>query len=104
MKHIAFKMQLYAGVEAEYKKRHDEIWPELKTLLSAAGIVNYRIFLEESTGALFAHMEVTDQNTITEIKNHPIMKRWWDYMSDLMETNPDKSPIQTPLKEIFYLS
>jgi L-rhamnose mutarotase len=104
MKHVAFKMQLYPGVETEYKKRHDALWPELKTLLSDSGILNYHIFLDESTGTLFAHMEVNDQNTVAEIKHHPVMQRWWEYMSDLMETNADKSPVQTTLKEVFYFS
>ena len=103
MKYVAFKMQLHPGFEAEYKKRHHEIWPELKTLLTASGIRNYHIYLDEATGALFATMEVADQNTIDDNKNYPIMKRWWDYMSDIMESNLDKSPVVTPLREVFYL-
>jgi L-rhamnose mutarotase len=31
------------------------------------------------------------------------MQRWWKYMGDIMESNPDSSPVQTPLKEVFYL-
>ena len=96
-------MQLHPGFEAEYKKRHDEIWPELKALLTNSGISNYHIFLDETTGALFATMEIADQNTIDDNKNQPVMKRWWDYMSDIMESNIDRSPVATPLTEVFYL-
>jgi L-rhamnose mutarotase len=103
MKHVAFKMQLHPGFEAEYKKRHDEIWPELKALLKDSGIHNYHIYLDEPTGALFATMEIAEQNTSDENKNHPVMKMWWDYMSDIMESNPDKSPVAKPLREVFYL-
>jgi L-rhamnose mutarotase len=103
MKYVAFKMQLHPGFEAEYKKRHNEIWPDLKALLTTSGISNYHIYLDEPTGALFATMEVADQNTADDNKNHPIMKRWWDYMSDIMESNLDKSPMATPLTEVFYL-
>ncbi len=57
MQRIAFKMQLRKGYEAEYKKRHDEIWPELKSLLKATGISEYSIFLDEQTNSLFWRSE-----------------------------------------------
>jgi len=104
MKRVAFKMQLHKGFEKEYKKRHDEIWPELKTLLINSGISNYRIYLDETTGALFASMDITDRNSVDETKQHAVMKRWWNYMSDIMETNPDKSPVTTSLVEVFHLA
>ena len=44
MKRVAFTMQLKPGQKEEYKKRHDEIWPELKQLLKQAGISEYSIF------------------------------------------------------------
>lgn len=49
----AFTMKLNKGFEDEYKKRHDEIWPELKKTLSDAGISDYSIYLDEETGTLF---------------------------------------------------
>lgn len=104
MKHVAFKMQLHKGFEKEYKKRHDEIWPELTMLLINSGISNYRIFLDETTGALFACMDVADHNTVDQNKHQAVMKRWWNYMGDIMETNPDKSPVTLPLIEVFYLA
>ena len=103
MPRIAFTMQLLPGFEAEYKKRHDEIWPELKDLLSSSGISNYCIFLEESTGILFATMDVEDDTRARENRNNPIMKKWWSHMSDIMETNVDSSPVTSPLKQVFYL-
>ncbi|GLB51248.1 L-rhamnose mutarotase [Neptunitalea chrysea] len=103
MKTIAFKMKLKSGYEQEYKKRHDEIWPELATLLHAAGISDYSIFLDEETNVLFAIQKVTDNNTVNDLPNHPIMKKWWDYMCDIMEVNPDNSPIALSLKEVFYM-
>jgi L-rhamnose mutarotase len=49
MQRHAFKMKLKPGVAAEYKKRHDEIWPELAAELRAAGVSDYSIFLDEET-------------------------------------------------------
>ncbi len=51
---IAFKMKLKPGCKKEYIRRHNEIWPELKVLLSQSGIHDYTIFLDEETNTLFA--------------------------------------------------
>ena len=100
---IASKMKLRKGFEAEYKKRHDEIWPELKTLLKETGIADYSIFLDEETGDLFAYFTIEDNQKLNELPHKQIMKKWWHYMKDIMETNEDDSPVSIPLKEVFYL-
>lgn len=104
MKRVAFTMQLHPGCESEYEKRHREIWPELENLLKDAGIANYSIFLQPSTGVLFGYMEVKDIQVLDVLPHQPIMKKWWDYMKDIMDTHPDHSPISNPLQEVFYLS
>ncbi|MFK8165354.1 MAG: L-rhamnose mutarotase [Lewinella sp.] len=103
MKRNAFKMKLRKGFEAEYRKRHDEIWPELSTLLTASGISDYSIFFDEETLSLFAVQKVKNDFDDVLLPNHPIVKRWWAYMADIMETNPDNSPVTTPLTEVFHL-
>ncbi|RYC68905.1 L-rhamnose mutarotase [Spirosoma sordidisoli] len=100
---IAFTMQLKPGNEAEYKRRHDEIWPELAAALREAGISDYAIFLDHRTGTLFAVQKRTDRHTADQLPDLPVVQRWWAYMADLMETNPDHSPITAPLKPVFYL-
>ena len=100
---IAFKMQLFKGFEEEYKKRHDEIWPELQALLKETGISDYSIFLDENTNNLFGVFKADDPKLLDNLPAHPVMQRWWKYMGDIMESNPDNSPVQTPLKEVFYL-
>jgi L-rhamnose mutarotase len=103
MHRVAFKMRLFNGYVEEYKKRHDEIWPELSALLKQNGISEYSIFLEEATCQLFGVLKVEDSNALDHLPSNAVMQRWWDYMSDIMETNPDKSPVSIPLKEVFYL-
>jgi L-rhamnose mutarotase len=103
MKRRAFKMKLKAGCEAEYKRRHDEIWPELSAALREAGISDYSIFLDEETLTLFAVRREADSDKVGALKNHPVVRRWWDYMAALMEVNPDNEPISTELKEVFHL-
>ena len=103
MARIAFKMQLHKGFEAEYKRRHDELWPELQQLLKAAGIREYSIFLDESSNNLFGVFNVDEIGLVDNLSYHPIMQKWWLYMKDIMESNPDNSPLSTSLKEVFYL-
>jgi L-rhamnose mutarotase len=100
---IALKMKLLKGFEAEYKKRHDELWPELKTLLKKTGISHYSIFLDKETNDLFACFTIEDGKKLQDLPNQPVMKKWWAYMKDLMETNDDNSPVSMPLGEVFYL-
>jgi len=102
MRH-AFKMQLKPGVAAEYKKRHDELWPALAAELKAAGISDYSIFLDEETGTLFAVQKLALRNTAAALPHSPVVRKWWDAMAPLMEVHPDHSPIATPLKEVFHL-
>jgi L-rhamnose mutarotase len=99
----AFKMKLKPGFKDEYKKRHDEIWPELKKLLHDTGIRDYSIFLDEETNILFAVQKVVDNKGSQELGQNEIVKKWWAYMADIMDTNPDNSPISIPLEEVFYL-
>lgn len=103
MNKVAFKMKLIKGFEKEYKNRHDSIWPELSDLLKAAGISDYSIFLDEETSTLFAVQNLSDDHSTSSLPENPIMQKWWAYMSDIMETNPDDSPIATPLEQLFYL-
>ncbi|MBD0276588.1 MAG: L-rhamnose mutarotase [Flavisolibacter sp.] len=103
MQRVAFKMKLFKGCEDEYKKRHDEIWNELKYLLKQAGIKDYSIFLDEETNSLFAYLTIDDAKQLDALPGEPVMKKWWAYMKDLMETNEDSSPVTTQLKEVFYL-
>jgi L-rhamnose mutarotase len=100
---VGFKMHLHKGFEEEYKKRHDALWPDLQLLLTESGISDYSIFLDESTNSLFGVLKVSDTTKLDELPAYPLMQKWWAYMSDIMETNADHSPISIPLKEVFYL-
>lgn len=99
----AFLMKLKPGNEAEYKRRHDEIWPELKEALTHAGISDYGIFLDPETGTLFAVRKVQDETQLAPLPSLPIVKKWWDSMAPLMEVNPDNSPVERPLMEVFHM-
>jgi L-rhamnose mutarotase len=100
---IAFRMQLKPGMAAEYRRRHDEIWPELTQALRDAGIYDYSIFLDPTTLHLFAVLKLRPDDRREELPQLPVMRRWWTYMADLMETNPDQRPREWPLEPMFHL-
>ncbi len=103
MKRFAFKMKLKPGCAAEYKKRHDEIWPELKELIKSTGVSDYAIFLDEETHNLFGVQKIDGETGSQDLGTNPVVQKWWTYMADIMETNEDNSPVTIPLKEVFYL-
>lgn len=96
-------MFLKPGCESEYEKRHNEIWPELKTLLKESEVSDYTIYWDKDTNILFAHQTVSEGAGSQDLGTSEIVKKWWNYMADIMETNPDNSPISIPLEEVFHL-
>ena len=103
VRRLAFKMKLNPGYKEEYKKRHAALWPEMRKMLKDSGVGNYSIFLDEETGILFAYQEVSGGSGSQDLGNEEIVKKWWKYMRDLMEVNPDDSPVSIPLEEMFYM-
>ena len=96
-------MQLHPGFGEEYRRRHAAIWPELVDLLHESGVSEYSIFLNEGTMELIGVLRIDDPGRLDELPANEVMQRWWDYMKDIMDTNPDHSPVTGPLKEVFYM-
>jgi L-rhamnose mutarotase len=103
MTRLAFKMKLKPGCAQEYKRRHDMIWPELSATLKGKGITDYSIFFDEETNSLFAVQKLAGSSSSQDLGTLDVVRRWWEYMADIMETNPDKSPVSIPLAEVFRL-
>lgn len=99
----AFVMQLYPGMAAEYQKRHDNLWQEMQDMIHAHGGGNYSIFLNPETNQLFGYIELENPQLWSKTAETEICRKWWAYMADIMETNPDNSPVQTGLPEVFHL-
>jgi len=96
-------MKLFPGFKEEYRKRHGVIWPELVKLLKDEGIGNYSIFFDEETNTLFAYQEQSGESSSQDLGSTEIVQKWWKYMADIMETNPDNSPVTVPLEQLFYM-
>ena len=96
-------MKLYPGMEAEYEKRHNELWPEMQDMIHEYGGKNYTIFLDKETLVLYGYIELEDPAKWDESADTAINRKWWDFMADIMETNPDNSHVSVDLKEVFHL-
>ena len=98
-----FKMKLFPGQEEEYEKRHNLLWPEMKEMIHEYGGKNYTIFLDKETLILFGYIEIESEEKWSKSADTEICRKWWDYMADIMETNPDNSPVSVDLKNVFHL-
>lgn len=103
MKKVAFKMKLKPGFKEEYRRRHNELWPEVKELLKANGISDYSIFFDEETNSLFAVEKIDDGVARIDLSKEQVIKNWWDHLADIMEVKPDNSPVITKLEIVFHL-
>lgn len=103
MEKHAFKMRLNPGMAEEYKRRHDEIWPELVELLHEAGVSDYSIFLDEETNTLFGVLWRRNDHTMTALPGHPVMQRWWAHMAHIMAANQQKEPVSKSLRLVFHM-
>ena len=96
-------MKLNEGMEAEYEKRHNELWPEMVDMIHQHGGKNYTIFLDHETLTLFGYIEIIDEELWGRGADTVINRKWWDYMADIMETNEDNSPVSVDLVPLFHL-
>ena len=103
MKRMAFKMFLNPGQKEEYKRRHQNLFPELRQLLHDSGVHNYSIYLDEDTDTLYAYQEVEGEGGSQDLGETDICKKWWAYMADIMKCNPDNSPVSIRLPEMFHM-
>jgi L-rhamnose mutarotase len=95
-------MKLKPGAVEQYRRRHDELWPDLAEALRGAGIYDYSIFLDEESLNLFAVLKLHEGDTSAALPEQPVMRRWWDYMADLMEVEPGNRPREWPLTQVFH--
>jgi len=100
----AFLMRVNPDAHAEYKRRHDEIWPDLAAVLKKHGASNYSIFLDAERSQLFAYVEIESEERWADVANTEVCRRWWRFMRDIMPSNPDDSPVSSELLDVFHLS
>lgn len=103
MERIGFAMRLLPGREADYRDRHNPIWPEMTAALKAAGARNYSIFLRGDE--LFGYLEVEDFARFRgSMAASPVNDRWQAEMADLIDPLTDPvTGFHQRLDEVFHL-
>ena len=97
---FAWVLEVRPGYEEEYKKRHEEIWPEMIQMLKESGVRNYSIFRHGLT--LLGYFETDNlKNTISSINQSEINRKWGEYMAPIMKIEIDSErnfPYLLPLQ------
>ncbi len=104
MERFAWKAIVKEGMNEEYIRRHDELWPEMKELLKSAGIQNYSIWMVGNE--LFGYYECAKgiPFALKTQAESPVVQRWNKYMEDVMDMEIDeKTGMQPTLRQAFYL-
>jgi L-rhamnose mutarotase len=99
----AFRMSINDGQGAEYERRHNPIWHDLRETLVRHGVRTYSIFLDPASDDLFAYVEVDSEAEWAAIAGTDVCRRWWHFMRDVMPANADDSPVARDLREVFHL-
>lgn len=99
MEQVSFVLHIDPSHVEEYKKRHQQVYPELEAEFARVGIHRYHIFFHE--GVLFAYMEVDDyKSAMEQLSSHPANTKWQQYMSDLL-LDWDEGVKQKDLEEVY---
>ena len=102
MLRYAFTMKLKPGAYAEYKRLHDEIWPELVEEIELCGVVTMSIF-EAGPELLFLYSEARDEETWSRLRASEVHQRWGRMLQPLFVLNDAGTPDLGELREIFTL-
>lgn len=86
----AFVLRVKPGMAAEYRRRHDALWPEMRQALLEQGIVYYEIYFHEDSGLLFAHTIRSAPYDASQ-PEAPAITRWREHMKDIMEPEGDRA-------------
>jgi len=97
----AFTLKVKLGKLAEYRKYHDEIWPELVAEIKRSGIKSMTSFERDSTVFYFSETESAD--SWERLWNSEVHQRWAKLMGPLIEMRPDGKVDSASLMEIFHL-
>ncbi|MEI8066828.1 MAG: L-rhamnose mutarotase [Actinomycetes bacterium] len=103
MERVCFTFDIYAGKEAEYKKRHDEIWPELVAELEAAGYTNYTIFQRGLTMVGYLECVPDKATAFGKMANSEVNAKWAKWFEEIIVNLTDGYGNLLELKEIWHM-
>ena len=105
MKRVCFMLKVRAERLEEYRRRHNQVWPEMLDALRATGWHNYSLFLRPD-GLLVGYLETPDfAQARARMQDHPVNARWQAEMAPFFESlgNGTADASMVPLEEVFHL-
>ena len=106
MQRVGFTFKIKPELKDDYKKAHDEIWPEFTKVINDYGMHNYSIYFRKD-GTLFAYMEVEGnfEKHMGKLSKLEINEKWQKYMDKyfVKEDRSKLGPETEMLEEVFHL-
>jgi L-rhamnose mutarotase len=103
MERMCFSFEIYPGTEDEYKKRHDEIWPELVDVLKGAGLSNYSLFRKGTTVVAYVECEPDAETAFAKVASADVNTRWTDWLNEVIATPRAENGAFEALDEVWHL-
>ena len=103
MERICFTFEIYPGKEAEYKRRHDEIWPELVAAIQDAGIKNYSLFRRGTQIIAYAECEPDAATAFGKVGATEVNARWAKWFEDVIVQLTDENGQLFRVDEVWHL-
>ena len=103
MERLCFSFEIRPGTEAEYKRRHDEIWPELVEAIKDAGLANYSLFRRgtEVFGYVECHPDVA--TAFARLGTSEANRRWAAWFEDVIVSLTDEHGNLHRIEEVWHL-
>lgn len=89
MERVCFTFHIKPGTEDEYKRRHDEIWPELVAAIRTSGFKNYSLFRRGLQVIGYAECEPDRTTAFQKISTYEVNTRWSEWFEDVIEQLTD---------------
>lgn len=103
MERVCFTFDIYEGAEAEYKKRHDEIWPELVEAIKSSGFANYSLFRRGTQIVAYAEVSPDLPTALAKLGQFESNARWAEWFKDLIVNLTDAQGRLMMLQEVWHL-
>ncbi len=103
MERLCFTFEIKPGTEAEYKRRHDAIWPELVEAIKDAGFSNYSLFRRGTTIYAYAEVEPDVQTAMAKLAPSEVNRRWSEWFEDVIVSLTDESGQLYRAEEVWHL-
>lgn len=103
MQRVCFLMEIIPGQEAEYEKRHREIWPELTAALSDAGVRNYTLFRRGTSVIAYAECHPDAATAFGTVGRTEVNARWARWFTDVLASHTDDSGNLIEAAEVWHL-